>query len=81
LEEDVSIFEIFESPQSSLKVSTRADRKKAVEGILAQRDEILKAFIAKYGLPPEECEQVLYQDPVNGNYHWYIRKRINHWED
>lgn len=42
------------------RVATRA------EAILAQREEILEAFIAKYGFHPDQCQQVM-----EGN-KWYV---------
>lgn len=33
------------------------------------REEILVAFMAKYGLQPDECEQV-----IQGNI-WYVRRK------
>jgi hypothetical protein len=33
--------------------------KNRLKEIYAQRDEILEAFIAKYGFEPDECEQVI----------------------
>src|SRR5690606_6870915 len=40
------------------------------ERILAQREEILRAFVAKYGLQPDEAVQVLGQDGT-----WRIERR------
>ena len=42
--------------------------------ILAQRDEILRAFIAKYGYGPEEAEQVITDGP-DGIRYWVQRKK------
>lgn len=42
--------------------------------IMAQRTEILEAFIAKHGFHPEETEQVV-QNTENGGQLYYIRKR------
>lgn len=39
------------------------------------REEILTAFIAKYQLHPDECEQVTMTDPDTGNTIWFVRKR------
>lgn len=30
-----------------------------IKGVLAQREEILTAFVAKYGFQPDECEQIM----------------------
>lgn len=44
--------------------------------IIEQREEILRAFIAKYGWQPEECEQVLdMSDYANGVIRWSVRKK------
>lgn len=42
--------------------------------ILEQREEILSAFIAKYGLEPNEIEQVEQQN--ENETIWFVRKRI-----
>lgn len=31
-----------------------------IRGVMEQREEILAAFIAKYGFAPDECQQVTY---------------------
>lgn len=43
--------------------------QKIVREVMVQREEILKAFIAKHGFEPDEAIQV--QDGLK----WYIRKR------
>jgi hypothetical protein len=44
--------------------------------IMDQREEILRAFICKYGFDPEECEQVLdMSDYDKMIIRWYVRKR------
>ena len=45
----------------------------AIEDIFRQREEILTAFIAKYGIDPEECEQVIEQGSNKTS--WFVRKR------
>jgi len=42
---------------------------KAVTAVMAQREEILRAFVAKYGFQPDEAMQV---STPNG---WYITRR------
>jgi len=42
----------------------------AVADVLGQREEILRAFIAKYGFEPDEAIQVI------GPNFWFIRKRL-----
>ncbi|MCP3968682.1 MAG: hypothetical protein GY718_20465 [Lentisphaerae bacterium] len=44
---------------------------KLYDGIIVNREEILKAFIAETGLRPSECEQVFSQDRLT----WYVRKK------
>jgi len=40
-----------------------------------QREEICRAFVCKYGIPPEECEQVYTPDPLTGFYCWSVRRK------
>ena len=40
---------------------------------IAQREEVLTAFVAKYGWEPERTVQVMQQLP-NGVTHWYLRR-------
>ena len=40
--------------------------------IMAQREEILEAFIAKYGVEPHEIEQVE-QRMEDGSFRWFVR--------
>ncbi len=42
--------------------------------IAMQREEILKAFIAKYNVEPNECEQIVEHYP-SGKIRWYVRKK------
>jgi hypothetical protein len=51
------------------------------KNILEQREEILTAFVAKYGVGPEEVMQVLHYDPVNGTVLWWIEKRRSDGKD
>lgn len=44
-----------------------------VNGVLAQREEILRAFIAKFGFEPERAIQVVRQMP-DGSTTWFIRR-------
>lgn len=50
--------------------------KVLLHGIHSQRQEILKAFIAKYGCEPDECEQVIISDMENV-VRWFVRKKPN----
>ncbi len=43
------------------------------ERIIEQREEILRAFVAKYKLHPDECEQVIEQS--KDKIVWRVRKR------
>jgi hypothetical protein len=44
--------------------------------VMEQREEILRAFIAKYGWQPEEVEQIIdMSDYASGVIRWYIRKK------
>ena len=49
------------------------DWKQLVVEVLANREEILRAFIAKHGFDPDDAEQVVEYLP-NG-VHYYVRKR------
>lgn len=46
---------------------------KVVGGLREQREEIAKAFLAKYGLEPNEVEQIVEQIP--DGFRWFIRKK------
>lgn len=48
--------------------------RKRIDNILKQREEILTAFIAKYGYDPDKIEQIT-ENTVDGM-KWYVRKRI-----
>ena len=58
---------------------TPTDWEKSVAVALAEiqvnRNEILKAFIAKYDCGPDEVEQVFEVDNAAGNTIWYLRKK------
>jgi hypothetical protein len=41
--------------------------------IIEQREEIITAFIAKYGCQPDEIEQV--EERYDGLTKWYVRKK------
>ena len=44
-----------------------------VESILSQREEILKAFIAKHGFDPENSVQVF--EKTEKGFRWYISSK------
>jgi len=48
--------------------------KSAMPEILAQRDEVLRAFIAKYKCQPDEAVQICQYDGT-GKWTWRIDKR------
>ncbi len=41
--------------------------------VIAQREEILRAFIAKTDFQPDEIEQVQQQTPTG--WQWYVRRK------
>lgn len=45
---------------------------KAIASVMAQREEILEAFVAKYGADPEQVEQVE-QHMGDGSIRWSVR--------
>lgn len=47
---------------------------KAVREVFAYREEILKAFVAKYGCGPDEVEQVE-QRNADGTWEWCVRRK------
>jgi hypothetical protein len=47
--------------------------KEFIEKIMTQREEIAEAFIAKYGLQPDEIEQIVEYQPLKIIY--YLRKK------
>jgi hypothetical protein len=49
--------------------------EKTYSQVLAQREEILQAFIAKYGGQPDDFVQVLTHDFANGQLHWRVYKK------
>lgn len=55
--------------ESSLNDLLCAKTSEIVQGVYAQREKILEAFIAETGLIPSECEQV-----AQGN-KWWVQKR------
>jgi len=44
--------------------------------VLEQREEILKAFIAKYNLQPDEVEHIYQVDNNTGETHTWLRKKV-----
>jgi hypothetical protein len=48
---------------------------KAFARVMAQREEILEAFIAKYGADPDQVEQVE-QRMEDGSVRWFVRQKL-----
>ena len=44
----------------------------AFENIMAQREEVLRAFIAKHGLLPDKVEQII--EKRGNKIRWYLRR-------
>ena len=47
--------------------------REMVREVTSQRDEILKAFVAKHGFEPDSAIQIEERQP-DGVVHWYVRK-------
>lgn len=47
--------------------------RRTVEEVMSQREEILRAFIAKYGFEPDQAIQIEQKMP-DGTTHWFIRR-------
>ena len=61
-------------------MSLEEDLKKSIDRIkqeiIENREEILTAFVAKYGLQPEDCVQVLdMSDYASGVIRWSVKKK------
>lgn len=55
-------------------LNSLAHRK--IEELLAQREEVLRAFIAKHGFEPDRAIQIEQRMP-DGTTHWFIRRRTD----
>lgn len=42
--------------------------------LMLQREEVMEAFVAKYGFEPERFVQVSH-NKADGSYEWYVRRR------
>lgn len=51
-----------------------AEAVKAMRRVMEQREEIMEAFVAKYGFEPEDAVQIEFKTE-NGGFGWMIRKR------
>ena len=58
----------------SAKASTDRMINKAINEVMSQREEILRAFVAKYGYEPERAVQVEQRMP-DGTTRWFVRRR------
>lgn len=65
------------SMEDAIKRTSEIDAQavKAMKKIMEQREEILEAFVAKYGFEPEEAVQVEFKTP-NGSNGWMVRKTV-----
>lgn len=52
----------------------QADMQKLMVGFLYQREEILKAFLAKHGMNPDEAVQIVRYGA--GSVQWWVEKRV-----
>ena len=59
--------------QRQLKLPFKFNTDIDMSGVIRQREEILAAFIAKYGLQPDEIEQVYHT--TRDGWTYYVRKR------
>lgn len=62
-----------ENNQTPLEKARENAKRKLFE-VMQNREEILTAFIAKFGCNPEEIEQIMETDYQN-RIHWYIKKK------
>ncbi len=61
------------SETEKISQALRATIKEQTERILSQREEVLSAFIAKYGCDPDQIEQVEVQNQ-DGTTTWFLRR-------
>lgn len=59
--------------RDSRTLSAVPSGKDIIKEILSKREEILSAFIAKYGFEPDEAEQIIISDGIQTR--WFIQKR------
>lgn len=62
-----------ENNQTPLEKARENAKRKLFE-VMQNREEILTAFIAKYGCEPDEIEQIMETDHQN-RIHWYVKKK------
>lgn len=58
-----------------IKNEINENKKRVIDNILAQREEILSAFISKHGFEPDEAEQIIVTSNDNLQTKWFVRKR------
>lgn len=70
-----SIFKTIDDLSIENPVNIYEEFKKIVGNklIMLEREEILTAFIAKYGCEPDEIEQV--EEPTEFGMKWYVRMK------
>lgn len=57
------------------KANLDAAIQQAIIHVMEQREEILTAFVAKYGYDPDQAVQVQFTD-ANGNMAWAVREKM-----
>ena len=62
-----------ENKQTPLEKAQENARRKLFE-VMQNREEILTAFIAKYGCEPDQVEQIMEKDSQD-KLHWYVKKK------
>lgn len=60
--------------QSDIQKLIELKTKTLIDGIHAQREEILSAFVAKYGFEPDRAMQVIKHSQDGTTTEWYIRQ-------
>ena len=50
--------------------------RQKIEEVMGQRDEVLRAFIAKYGFEPDRAIQIAQRMP-DGTTRWFVRRRTD----
>ena len=71
----IAVWSVERAMANKHKRAIRADVQKIFDGIMIQRDEILRAFISQYGCKPDEVEQVVKQSGAEITYS--VRKKTN----
>jgi hypothetical protein len=66
--------EALEAAQQPAAQKHQSTARRAIQTCLAQREEILAAFVAKYGFQPDEAIQVE-QRQLDGCSYWWVERR------